>query len=129
MKMDGHKKKSAVRAGTPATENRKTISINSILKNGGDVKVYIRKPGELPRATIASKIPPEFLSRKLKIFPISGSLCLVYEPDSKEPMTISDDREIFRGTVVVVSLGFGKLDFMSRKETDEGTVWLMERKV
>ena len=127
--MDGHKKKSAVRAGTPATENRKTISINSILKNGGDVKVYIRKPGELPRATIASKIPPEFLSRKLKIFPISGSLCLVYEPDSKEPINIAFDGLVFRGTVLVVSLGFNKLYGMSYRDSNEAFVWLMEHKV
>ena len=127
--MDGHKKKSAVRAGTPATENRKTISINSILKNGGDVKVYIRKPGELPRATIASKIPPEFLSRKLKIFPISGSLCLVYEPDSKEPINIAFDGLVFRGTVLVVSLGFNKLYYMGYGQSNDAFVWLMEHKV
>ena len=127
--MDENKKKSAVRAGTPATENQKTLSINSILKNGGNVKVYIRKPGYLPRATIASDIPPELLSRKLKIFPISGSLCLVYEPDSKEPINIAFDGLVFRGTVLVVSLGFNKLYYMSYRDSNEAFVWLMDHKV
>lgn len=90
--------------------------------------MYIRKPGELPRATIASKIPPEFLSRKLKIFPISGSLCLVYEPDSKEPINIAFDGLVFRGTVLVVSLGFNKLYYMGYGQSNDAFVWLMKNR-
>ena len=127
--MDGHKKKSAVRAGTPATENIKKISINSILKNGGNVKVYIKQPGELPRAIIASDIPPELLSRKLRVERISRSLSIVYEPKSREPMSVSAGSEVFRGTVLVVNLGFNKLYGMSYRDSNEAFVWLMVHKV
>ena len=127
--MDGHKKKSAVRAGTPATENIKKISINSILKNGGNVKVYIKQPGELPRAIIASDIPPELLSRKLRVERISRSLSIVYEPKSREPMSVSAGSEVFRGTVLVVNLGFNKLYGMSYRDSNEAFVWLMDHKV
>lgn len=127
--MDGHKKKSAVRAGTPATENIKKLSINSILKNGGNVKVYIKQPGELPRATIASEIPPELLSRKLRVERINRSLSIVYEPKSREPMSVSAGSEVFRGTVLVVNLGFNKLYGMSYRDSNEAFVWLMDHKV
>ena len=39
-------KKIAPRAATPETKNRKILSINSILKNAGDVKVLIKEPSE-----------------------------------------------------------------------------------
>lgn len=53
----------------------------------------------------------------------------MYEPDSKEPINIAFDGLVFRGTVLVVSLGFNKLYYMSYRDSNEAFVWLMDHKV
>ena len=122
-------KKTAVRAGTPATENRKTFSINSLLKNGGKVKCVIKMPGEVPQIINAEDIPQEFLSRKLKAERIDAMLSIVYDPKSKEPMNVVHDWKIYRGTVLIVNRGLRRLYRLDRHNTDDAVVWLMRHRV
>ena len=122
-------KKTAVRAGTPATVS-KNISINSILANGGDVKVYIKEPGELPRAIRAGDIPQEFLSKKLKIGHLrSSTLALVCDPKSKESVNLSVGKIVYRGTVVMVHGGIDRIYPMSYSDANDAFVWLMNHRV
>ena len=122
-------KKTAVRAGTPATENRKTFSINSLLKNGGKVKCVIKMPGEVPQIINAEDIPQEFISRKLKAERIDTMLSIVYDPKSKEPMNVVHDWKIYRGTVLIVNRGLRRLYRLDRHNTDDAVVWLMRHRV
>ena len=122
-------KKTAVRAGTPATENRKTFSINSIIKNGGKVKCVIKMPGEVPQIINAEDIPQEFISRKLKAERIDTFFSLVYEPKSKEPMNLAFNRTTYRGTVLIVNRGLRRLYRLDRHNTDDAVVWLMRHRV
>ncbi|MBQ9460686.1 MAG: hypothetical protein IJU51_02045 [Clostridia bacterium] len=127
--MKGYKKKSAVGVSAPATENRKRYTINSILKNGGNVKVLIKRPGEVPEFIRGADIPPEFLSRKLKRVFFNKGFTLIYEPKSKEPMNLSAGFDVFRGTVIGAYSSLYKLYNMSKKDQDNALVWLMNHAV
>lgn len=128
--MKGYKKKSAVGVGAPATENRKRYTINSILKNGGDVKVLIKRPGAIPEFIKSADIPQEFLSRKLKVeLLLSSTLALVCDPKSKEPINLSVDRIVYRGTVVILRGGLSRVLPMSYSDGNDAFVWLMKHRV
>lgn len=122
-------KKTAVRAGTPATVSNKKTTINSILKNGGKVKCVIKMPGEVPQIINAEDIPQEFISRKLKAERIDTFFSLVYEPKSKEPMNLAFNRTTYRGTVLIVNRGLRRLYRLDRHNTDDAFVWLMNHRV
>ena len=121
-------KKTAVRAGTPATVSKK-ISINSILKNGGKVKCVIKMPGEVPQIINAEDIPQEFTSRKLKAERIDAMLSIVYDPKSKEPMNVVHDWKIYRGTVLIINRGLSRLYKLDRHDADDAIIWLMRHRV
>lgn len=128
--MNTEQKKIAPEAGTPEAKNRKTISINSILKNSREVKVLIKKPGELPQVIFAGDIPPDFLSRKLRCEPLDkDKLTLVYDPKSREQMNIAYAGTTYRGIVLAVSGGFRRLFEMSENSKDHAFVWLMRHRV
>lgn len=127
--MKGYKKKSAVGVGAPATENRKRYTINSILKNAGDVKVLIKRPGEVPEFIRGADIPPEFLSKKLKVDFIGSTLSLVYDPKSKEAMNLSCDRIVYKGMVVVLRGGLNRALPMSYSDGNDAFVWPMCHRV
>lgn len=124
-------KKTAPRAATPETENTKIMSINSILKKDKDVKVVIKRPGEIPQIISAFDIPPEFLSKKLRceILGDGFKFTLVYDPKSRERMNISADRAIYRGTVLIIVRGFRRLFDMTVQDTDKACVWLMRHRI
>lgn len=124
-------KKTAPRAATPETENTKIMSINSILKKDKDVKVVIKRPGEIPQIIGAFDIPPEFLSKKLRCSTLGEGFkfTLVYDPKSRERMNISADRAIYRGTVLIIVRGFSKLFDMTVQDTDKAFLWLMRHRV
>ncbi len=83
-------KKTAVRAGTPTAESRKTFSINRILQNGRNVKVLIKKPGDIPRVIPADKVPQAFISKKLRLTRAGGDgLTIIYDPKSKDPANVA----------------------------------------
>ena len=124
-----YKKKTAVRAGTPATVSKKTFSINSVLKNGGKVKCVIKRPGEIPQVINAEDIPPVFLSRRLKEERIDTMFSFVYEPKSKEPMNLAFNCTIYWGTVLMVNRNGAKLRTMSPCEQNGAVVWLMNHRV
>lgn len=129
--MNNYKKKTAPEAGTPETENRKILSINSILKTKENVKVVIKRPGEIPQIIGAYDIPPEFLSKKLRCETLGEGFkfTLVYDPKSRERMNISADRAIYRGTVLIIVRGFRRLFDMTVQDTDKAFVWLMRHRV
>lgn len=122
-------KKIAPRAATPETKDRKKLSINSILKNAGDVKVLIKEPGELPRMISTYDITPEFVSRKLRCETLGARFSLIYDARSCGDMNIAVDRNIIRGTVLIVNRGFDKLYSMQRRDSDDAFVWLMEHRI
>lgn len=124
-----HKKKSAVRAGTPATENRKILSINSIIKNSEDVKVLMKRPGEIPRVVSAYDIPKEFLSKKLRCETLGTRFSLIYDGSSSDGMNIALDRTIIRGMVLIVNRGFDGLRKMSPRDYNDAFVWLMNHRI
>lgn len=124
-----HKKKSAVRAGTPATENRKTLSINSIIKNSEDVKVLMKRPGEIPRVVSAYDIPKEFLSKKLRCETLGARFSLIYDARSCDDMNIAVGRNIIRGMVLIVNRGFVSLREMSPRDYNDAFVWLMNHRI
>ena len=127
--MNKHKK-TAVRAGTPTAASRKTFSINSILKNGGKVKVIMKEPGDIPRVIPADKIPPAFISKKLRLTRAGDGLTIIYDPKSKDPanVAVKSSRFLFRGTVVIASLSLYRLREMSQRDIDSSFVWLMNHK-
>ena len=123
-------KKTAPRAATPETEKTdKILSINSILKKDKDVKVVIKRPGEIPQIISAYDIPPEFLSKNLRAELMVNGLTLVYEPKSREHINISYGCRVYRGTVLVVNKGIDRLHDLSVREINEAVVWLMRRRV
>ena len=129
--MNREQKKTAPRAATPETENRKILSINTILKKDKDVKVVIKRPGEIPQIISAFDIPPEFLSKKLRCETLGEGfkLTLVSDPKSRERMNISADRAIYRGTVLIIVRGFRRLFDMTVQDTDKAFVWLMRHRI
>lgn len=124
-----HKKKSAVRAGTPATENRKILSINSIIKNSEDVKVMLKRPGEIPRVVSGYDVPKEFLSKKLRCETLGARFSLIYDARSCDDMNIAVDKTIIRGMVLIVNRGFDRLFDMRRRDSDDAFVWLMNHRI
>ena len=127
--MRDYKKKIAPRDATPETKNKKP-TINSILVNGGNVKVYIKKPGELPWAIRAGDIPQEFLSKKLKSgHLLSSTLALVCDPKSKESVNLSVGKIVYRGTVVMVRGGIDRIYPMGYSDANDAFVWLMNHRV
>lgn len=130
--MNNSKKKTAVRAGTPTAERRKTFSINRILQNGGDVKVLIKKPGDIPRVIPAEKIPQAFVSKKLRLTRGNGNgVTIIYDPKSKDPanVAVESSRFLFRGLVIIASLNLYRLKEMSQRDIDSSFVWLMNHAV
>lgn len=124
-----HKKKSAVRAGTPATENRKILSINSIIKNSEDVKVLMKRPGEIPRVVSGYDVPKEFLSKKLRCETLGTRFSLISDPKSYDRMNIAVDKTIIRGTVLMVNGGFDRLFDLSPRDNNDAFVWLMNHRI
>ncbi len=130
--MNNSKNKAAIRAGTPTAERRKTFSINSILARGGDVKVLIKKPGEIPREIPAEKIPQAFISKKLRLTRAGGDgLTIIYDPKSKDPanVAVESSRFLFRGLVIIANLSLYRLREMTQREIDSSVVWLMNHAV
>ena len=131
--MNNSKKKAAVRAGTPtAATSRKTFSINRILQNGRDVKVLIKKPGDIPRLIPAEKIPQAFVSKKLRLTRGDGNgLTIIYDPKSKDPanVAVESSRFLFRGLVIIANLSLYRLLEMSQRDIDKFVVWLMNHAV
>ena len=130
--MNNSKKKAAVRAGTPTAERRKAFSINRILQNGRDVKVLIKKPGDIPRLIPAEKVPQAFISKKLRLTRADGDgLTIIYDPESNDPANIAvkSSRAIFRGLVIIASLSLYRLKEMSQRDIDSSFVWLMNHAV
>ena len=122
-----NKKKTAPGATTPETESRKTFSINSILKNGGKVKVLIKEPDDIPRAIPAEKISQSFISRKLRYVSFKGGDILIYEPKSTKAMNIAYGKTIIRGTALITSASLYRLREIS--DIDGRFVWLMNHTV
>lgn len=126
--MNNSEKEAAVRAGTPtAATSRKTFSINRILQNGGDVKVLIKKPDDIPRAIPAEKISQSFISRKLRYVSFKGGDILIYEPKSTKAMNIAYGKTVVRGTVVIASASLYRLREI--RDVDAAFVWLMNHAV
>ena len=124
-----HKKKIAPRAATPETKNRKILSINSIIKNSEDVKVLMKRPGEIPRVVSGYDVPKEFLSKKLRCETLGARFSLIYDARSCDDMNIAVDRNIIRGMVLIVNRGFDRLFDMRRRDSDDAFVWLMEHRI
>ena len=133
--MNNSKKKAAVRAGTPTSAtSRKTFSINRILQNGGDVKVLIKKPGDIPRLIPAEKIPQAFVSKRLRLsqFEEDGPF-VIYDPKSTAPINVAFGvfgvGFVYRGTIIVANFTLRRLKPLSTKDIDTSVVWLMNHAV
>ncbi len=125
--MNNNQKKTAVRAGTPTAASRKTFSINSILKNGGNVKVLIKEPGEIPRTIKAFDIPPKLIGKKLRYVVLKDGSVLIYEPKSAKAMNLAFHKNVIRGTVVIASTSLYRLREI--RDIDAAFVWLMNHSV
>lgn len=126
--MKPEQKKIAPRAATPETKSRKILSINSILKKGGEVKVVIKRVGEKPRTISAYDIPPEFLSRKLRCERLDRFI-LVYDPKSLERMNIAYAGTPYRGIVLIVNRGLYRLFDISDRDENKAVSWLLRHSV
>ena len=124
-----HKKKIAPRAATPETKNRKILSINTILKNGEDVKVMLKRPGEIPRVVSGYDVPKEFLSKKLRCETLGARFSLIYDGSSSDGMNMALDRTIIRGMVLIVNRSFDGLREMSPRDYNDAFVWLMNHRI
>ena len=125
-------KKAAPKAATLETASRKTFSINRILQNGRNVKVLIKKPGDIPRLISAEKIPQAFISKKLRLTRAGGDgLTIIYDPKSKDPanVAVESSRFLFRGLVIIANLSLYRLLEMSQRDIDKSVVWLMNHAV
>lgn len=127
--MNREQKKTAPETAISETDNRKILSINTILKKDKDVKVVIKRPGEIPQIICAFDIPPEFLSKKLRCETLGTRFSLISDPKSYDRMNISFARDIYRGTVLIVNRGFNKLFEMSDHDLNEAFVWLMRHRI
>lgn len=126
-----NKKKTAPETAISETERRKTFSINRILQNGRNVKVLIKKPGDIPRVIPAEKVPQAFISKKLRLTRTGDGLTIIYDPKSKDPanVAVESSRAIFRGLVIIASLNLYRLKEMSQRDIDSSFVWLMNHAV
>ena len=127
-----NKKKTAPETAISETERRKTFSINRILQNGRNVKVLIKKPGDIPRLRPAEKVPQAFISKKLRLTRADGDgLTIIYDPKSKDPanVAVESSRFLFRGLVIIASLNLYRLKEMSQRDIDSSFVWLMNHAV
>lgn len=128
--MNNSEKKAAVRAGTPTAASRKTFSINSILKNGGKVKVIMKEPGDIPRVIPADKIPQAVISKRLRLsqFEEDGPF-VIYDPKSTAPINVAFGvfgvGFVYRGTIIVANFTLRRLKPLSAKDIDTAFVWLM----
>ena len=129
--MNSKQKKTAPETAISEAENRKILSVNTILKKDKNVKVVIKRPGEIPQIISAYDIPPEFLSKKLRCETLGKGFkfTLVYDPKSLGRVNISADRAIYRGTVLIIVRGFRRLFEMSDHDLNDAFVWLMCHRV
>ena len=129
--MNSKQKKTAPETAISEAENRKILSVNTILKKDKNVKVVIKRPGEIPQIISAYDIPPEFLSKKLRCETLGKGFKFthVYDPKSLGRVNISADRAISRGTVLIIVRGFRRLFEMSDHDLNDAFVWLMCHRV
>lgn len=117
-------------------EEQKKPTINKLLKSEPYARVVMMTPGSVPQSIRAEKIPPEFMSRKLRAERINTlrgeksrtKMTMVYDPKSKEPLTIADSGKAYRGTVVIINTDFNALYTLAPYGADEAVVWLMNHK-
>ena len=123
------KKKTAAKAATSETVNTKIKTINSILKNGGNVKVLIKRPGEKSAVIHADNLPPEFLSKKLMVEPLGGDIVLVHDDKSRESVNLAVSGKAYRGTVVIAVISRDTLFQPTVREIQSGRAWLLRHRV
>ena len=117
-------------------EKQKNPTINKLLKSEPYARVVMMTPGGVPQNIRAEKIPQEFTSRKLgaeRIDTLKGrksrtKMTMVYDPKSKEPLTIADSGRTYRGTVLIINTDFNVLYTLAPYDADNATVWLMNHK-
>ena len=127
MNIMNKQKKAAPKAATLETASRKTFSINSILKNGGKVKVLIKEPDDIPRAIPAEKIPQDFISKQLRYVSLKGGSILIYDPKSTKAMNLAFHKNVVRGTAVIAAASLYRLREI--RDVDAAFVWLMNHAV
>lgn len=118
-------------------EEQKKPTINKLLKSEPYAMVVMMTPSGVPQSIRVEKIPPEFTSRKLRterIDTLKGrksrtKMTMVYDPKSKEPLTIADSGKAYRGTVLIINTDFNALYTLAPYDADEAIVWLMNHKV
>lgn len=118
-------------------EEQKKPTINKLLKSEPYARVVMMTPGSVPQSIRAEKIPPEFMSRKLRTKRIDtlkgkksrAKMVMVYDLKSKEPLTIADSGKAYRGTVLIINTDFNALYTLAPYDADEVVVWLMSHKV
>lgn len=117
-------------------EEQKKPTINKLLKSEPYARVVMMTPGGVPQSIRAEKIPQEFTSRKLRAERINtpsgkksrAKTVIVYDPKSKEPLTIADSGKAYRGTVLIINTDFNVLYTLAPYDADETVVWLMNHK-